>query len=236
MGEQNAVAPLGLDVAEEREAGLIVVGNKGMTGAKRFLLGSVPNKVSHHAPCSVLIIRTSVDLGPGARDVRGRLGDLHAGLSTCALDFRRGRRGLWLRANGAGMVESERDHQGTVERRELLGREVATVALQPVLGQGGKIVAVDDRRVAQVQMRPFESNLGWMATYGRGDQHDRDRAQDGDRLFACYDYGWMGTGEREVCLVDVAAVDHVDGSRSASSSPAACALASPNHDSWGVSL
>jgi nucleotide-binding universal stress UspA family protein len=48
-----------LDVAEEQDAGLIVVGNKGLTGAERFLLGSVPNKVSHHAPCSVLIIRTS---------------------------------------------------------------------------------------------------------------------------------------------------------------------------------
>ncbi len=47
-----------LDVAEERGSELIVIGNKGMTGAKRFLLGSVPNKVSHHAPCSVLIIRT----------------------------------------------------------------------------------------------------------------------------------------------------------------------------------
>lgn len=48
-----------LDVAEERHADLIVVGNRGMTGAKRFLLGSVPNKVSHHAPCSVMIIRTT---------------------------------------------------------------------------------------------------------------------------------------------------------------------------------
>ncbi|HEX3434429.1 MAG TPA: universal stress protein [Solirubrobacteraceae bacterium] len=48
-----------LDVAEEQEADLIIVGNNGMTGAKRFLLGSVPNKVSHHAPCSVLIIRTT---------------------------------------------------------------------------------------------------------------------------------------------------------------------------------
>ena len=47
-----------LDVAEEQRADLIIVGNKGMTGAKRFLLGSVPNKVSHHAPCSVLIVRT----------------------------------------------------------------------------------------------------------------------------------------------------------------------------------
>ena len=48
-----------LDVAEEKNADLIVIGNKGMTGAKRFLLGSVPNKVSHHAPCSVMIIRTT---------------------------------------------------------------------------------------------------------------------------------------------------------------------------------
>jgi nucleotide-binding universal stress UspA family protein len=48
-----------LDVAEENNADLIIVGNKGMTGAKRFLLGSVPNKVSHHAPCSVMIIRTT---------------------------------------------------------------------------------------------------------------------------------------------------------------------------------
>ena len=48
-----------LDVAEEEKADLIVVGNKGMSGARRFLLGSVPNKVSHHAPCSVMIIRTT---------------------------------------------------------------------------------------------------------------------------------------------------------------------------------
>jgi nucleotide-binding universal stress UspA family protein len=48
-----------LDVAEEQLTDLIVVGHKGMTGATRFLLGSVPNKVSHHAPCSVLIVRTS---------------------------------------------------------------------------------------------------------------------------------------------------------------------------------
>jgi nucleotide-binding universal stress UspA family protein len=46
-----------LDVAEENDADLVLVGNKGMTGARRFLLGSVPNKISHHAPCSVLIVR-----------------------------------------------------------------------------------------------------------------------------------------------------------------------------------
>jgi nucleotide-binding universal stress UspA family protein len=48
-----------LSIAEETKADLIVVGNKGMTGARRFLLGSVPNNISHHAPCSVIIVRTT---------------------------------------------------------------------------------------------------------------------------------------------------------------------------------
>ena len=48
-----------LDVAEEEGVDLVVVGNKGMTGARRFLLGSVPNKISHHAPTSVMIIKTT---------------------------------------------------------------------------------------------------------------------------------------------------------------------------------
>ena len=40
-------------------ADLVVVGNRGMTGVKRFVLGNVPNKISHDAPCSVLIVDTS---------------------------------------------------------------------------------------------------------------------------------------------------------------------------------
>jgi nucleotide-binding universal stress UspA family protein len=47
-----------LEVAEEQRADLIVVGSKGMHSNRRFLLGSVPDKVSHHASCSVLIVRT----------------------------------------------------------------------------------------------------------------------------------------------------------------------------------
>jgi nucleotide-binding universal stress UspA family protein len=48
-----------LDVAEEIDADLVLVGNKGMTGARRFLLGSVPNKISHHSPCDVWIVKTT---------------------------------------------------------------------------------------------------------------------------------------------------------------------------------
>jgi nucleotide-binding universal stress UspA family protein len=47
-----------IEAAEDTGADLIVVGSKGMTGAKRFLIGSVPNRVSHHAPCDVIIVHT----------------------------------------------------------------------------------------------------------------------------------------------------------------------------------
>ncbi len=48
-----------LDVAEEVNADLVVVGNRSMDGGKRFLLGGVPSKVSHHCLCHLLIVHTS---------------------------------------------------------------------------------------------------------------------------------------------------------------------------------
>jgi nucleotide-binding universal stress UspA family protein len=50
-------APAILETVEAVGADLIVVGNRGMTGAKR-ILGSVPNTLSHHAECAVLIVPT----------------------------------------------------------------------------------------------------------------------------------------------------------------------------------
>ena len=47
-----------LEVADRVKADLIVVGNRGMHGMAR-VLGSVPNKVSHRARCSVLIVATA---------------------------------------------------------------------------------------------------------------------------------------------------------------------------------
>ena len=53
-------ASLGIvEGAEEEEADLLVVGNVGMAGRKEFLLGNVPNRVSHNAPCTVVIVNTS---------------------------------------------------------------------------------------------------------------------------------------------------------------------------------
>lgn len=45
-----------VDIAADHGVDVIVVGNKGM---QRRILGSVPNSVSHNAPCSVLIVKTT---------------------------------------------------------------------------------------------------------------------------------------------------------------------------------
>ena len=57
--DDDAVAAL-VDTAADGGYDLLVVGNRGMTGVTRFLrLGSVPNKVTHHLPCSLLIVKTT---------------------------------------------------------------------------------------------------------------------------------------------------------------------------------
>ena len=57
--DTDAVSGL-LGEAAEGKYDLLVMGNKGMTGVTRFFkLGSVPNKVTHNLPCSLLIVKTT---------------------------------------------------------------------------------------------------------------------------------------------------------------------------------
>jgi nucleotide-binding universal stress UspA family protein len=57
--EAEAVSAL-INEARDGAYDLLIMGNKGMTGLTRFFhLGSVPNKVSHHLPCSLLIVKTT---------------------------------------------------------------------------------------------------------------------------------------------------------------------------------
>jgi nucleotide-binding universal stress UspA family protein len=50
-------ATLIVDEAEKEHADLIVMGTRGLTASKRWMLGSVSTKVLHHAPCDVLVVR-----------------------------------------------------------------------------------------------------------------------------------------------------------------------------------
>ena len=57
-----------IELAEKLNADLVVVGNRGMSGMKRFVLGSVPNRVAHRSPCSVLIVNTERELQEPSAD------------------------------------------------------------------------------------------------------------------------------------------------------------------------
>ena len=108
-----------LDVAEEQGADLIVVGNKGMTGAKRFLLGSVPNKVS---PPRAL-----------------QRADHPHDLSGAGCDGSRGERGSRRRAAGSvarGRVEQARAVARVVARRAEVARGRLEAVLDRASGRG----------------------------------------------------------------------------------------------------
>jgi nucleotide-binding universal stress UspA family protein/nitrite reductase/ring-hydroxylating ferredoxin subunit len=73
-----------LELAAAHDVGVIVVGNKGMAGARR-LLGSVPNEIAHNAPTDVLIVRT---VGRSVEDLAPGTGGLVALNGTPAAAFR----------------------------------------------------------------------------------------------------------------------------------------------------
>jgi ubiquinone biosynthesis protein len=54
----NDPARVMVDVAKEEDVDVIVVGSVGMSGRKEFLLENIPNRVSHNAPCTVVIVKT----------------------------------------------------------------------------------------------------------------------------------------------------------------------------------
>ena len=59
----NDPARVMVEVAKEEDVDVIVVGSVGMSGRKEFLLENVPNRVSHNAPCTVVIVQTQPDGG-----------------------------------------------------------------------------------------------------------------------------------------------------------------------------
>ena len=59
LGEDPAEAIV--EAARREQADVLVVGSVGMSGRREFLLRNVPNRVSHNAPCTVVIVQTHQD-------------------------------------------------------------------------------------------------------------------------------------------------------------------------------
>jgi predicted unusual protein kinase regulating ubiquinone biosynthesis (AarF/ABC1/UbiB family)/nucleotide-binding universal stress UspA family protein len=101
-----------VDAAEQEQADVLVVGNAGMSGRKEFLLGNVPNRISHNARCTVVIVNTTdgqaqaVVARPSA-DVELEVeGELFARAARIGRTI--GRYGLAERAEGHTLTTQER--------------------------------------------------------------------------------------------------------------------------------
>jgi nucleotide-binding universal stress UspA family protein len=91
-----------LEVAGRGDVDLVIVGNRGLTGARRYLLGSIPNKVAHGSPVDVLIAKT---VGRSIEDIRPG----HGGL----VDVRGKRLAVYKGEDGAVVALSPRcQHMG----------------------------------------------------------------------------------------------------------------------------
>ena len=81
--------------AEEEDADVLVVGNVGMGGRREFLLGNVPNRISHTARCTVVIVNTSDGVAPEPAPrptvegrLLGRAGQIGKVIARLGLDVR----------------------------------------------------------------------------------------------------------------------------------------------------
>lgn len=91
-----------LEVADRGDVDLVVVGNKGLAGARRYLLGSIPSKVAHGSPVDVLIAKT---VGRSIEDIEPG----HGGL----VDERGRRLAVYRREDGSVLALSPRcQHMG----------------------------------------------------------------------------------------------------------------------------
>jgi nucleotide-binding universal stress UspA family protein len=61
--EGNDPASVMVDLVKAEDIDVLVVGSVGMSGRKEFLLENVPNRVSHNAPCTVVIVQTQLEGG-----------------------------------------------------------------------------------------------------------------------------------------------------------------------------
>jgi predicted unusual protein kinase regulating ubiquinone biosynthesis (AarF/ABC1/UbiB family)/nucleotide-binding universal stress UspA family protein len=132
-----------VDAAEEAGVDVLVVGNAGMSGRKEFLLGNVPNRISHNARCTVIIVNT---LAPGTGvDARGTPMVLRAG-EVREVEPKLVSRGARIAAvfakHGLKEVFGRPDEEGATGRRRQAKRlRAALEELGPTFAKLGQVLS-----------------------------------------------------------------------------------------------
>lgn len=129
--------------AEQKMADVLVVGNLGMTGRKEFLLGNVPNRISHNARCTVIIVNTLTPSNPASNTMQIAISStelppieprlVSRGAHIAAVMAKHGLRGLFGRA----------DEQTATDRRRQQAKKLraALEELGPTFCKLGQILS-----------------------------------------------------------------------------------------------
>src|SRR5262249_12314726 len=128
--------------AEEDGIDVLVVGNAGMAGRRQFLLGNVPNRISHNARCTVIIVNTCATDGKAAHP---RPGPIRSGPNEEARPRRIARAGkiaaVFLK-HGLRELFARPDEEGAVGRRRQAKRlRAALEELGPTFAKIGQILS-----------------------------------------------------------------------------------------------
>ncbi|MET0800153.1 MAG: AarF/UbiB family protein [Actinomycetota bacterium] len=111
-----------VEATEEQRIDVLVVGNAGMAGRKEFLLGNVPNRISHNARCTVIIVNTAgdgqvVSRAPQPTSTRVRISAAEETEFTPRLTARGGHIAAVFARHGLKELFGRPDDEGAVGRR-----------------------------------------------------------------------------------------------------------------------
>ena len=136
-----------VEATEEQSIDVLVVGNAGMAGRKEFLLGNVPNRISHNARCTVIIVNTAGDGQvvtnvPRPTAARVRISAAEEVEITPRLTARGGRIAAVFAKHGLKELFGRPDEEGAVGRRRQGKRlRAALEELGPTFAKLGQILS-----------------------------------------------------------------------------------------------
>jgi len=136
-----------VEATEEHAIDVLVVGNAGMAGRKEFLLGNVPNRISHNARCTVIIVNTAGDghvvaNTPSPTSARVRISAAEEAEFTPRLTARGGRIAAVFAKHGLKELFGRPDHEGAVGRHRQGKRlRAALEELGPTFAKLGQILS-----------------------------------------------------------------------------------------------
>jgi ubiquinone biosynthesis protein len=128
-----------VNATEEHGIDVLVVGNAGMAGRKEFLLGNVPNRISHNARCTVIIVNTTGDgsvttIAPASTSIRASAVETETephliarGTKIAAVFAKHGLKEVFGRPDGEGAIGRRRQAKRVRASLEELGPTFAKI-------------------------------------------------------------------------------------------------------------